>query len=1005
MYPYETCFLKIVETATINKDSDFTINEDVDQITSGLSIIQVTKEDESEDEKSEELTQCYSDEDQEKDRSLWIDEKEQQQERRDILNHAMLDLTNGSFKPICSTLNAPFSDITESQQNYYIRKAKEVVKETLSVICPGQEQQLWKNLKEKLVVGRVGDSVSTGRTLDPTVRNLASAYEQAANWQTKRQILSLFASDFSKQQLTTMIKGLTKWRIDQARSHAESVGAGQQVDPKPIYRARLDAVQTDHFLDFISQPAYLQDVAFGTKKLKLDSGEEIIIPAAVRTVIPSRIIHQYRKCCETSGFKPASERTLFRILEVCAASQQKSLQGLDYITTEGSQAHDSLIEIIYTLAEAGASSEWEKEARDLIAASKRYLKSDYKAHLAMSDRCADHCVTHALSDNRNAEYCQKCHHEHDLRCERCQDIRTMLERIESKIMSTDTSLTDDQRAQQRFKWRIAADAVMLWKAHIVRTFNQERAMQTTLASLDSSCVLIVIDWAMKLLPMYYREAMTDFFGKRGRSWHVTCVIQKEPDIHPSVQSFVHVFDDCTQDKVAVLSILEHVLKTIKAEKPAIRKAHLQSDNAGCYHNPLNLFAMKSLSQRTGIAVESYNYTETQSGKGICDRKIASMKQHIRRYVNENHDVVTASEIMEALHSHGGVKGCRVCVADVSSTSLECEKWPGISLLYNFRFERDGIRSWRAYGIGEGKLQRYRDSEPVYVASDDAKLDVLQPFTSQKSSGSISVGARAKSSADIFSCDEPTCVLTFSTEEAMELHMTLGRHRHELERETAYDRIRRAWADRVSELGPSASRVTIPVELVATNRAQAEKGWALKSPKKPVRMTERAKTYLEGRFNRGIQTGKKEDPHKIAREMTNLRCEDGSLFFTPEEWRTPQQIKSFFSRLSSQQRRNELRLNEDDAEALDERVMRTQMRNEVFALVNIDHPVTYKHLNLCSLINQGKLGSLKLTELQKICQYFAIEPGSGSTRRRKTFLKPITDFVTSCPCTGDADRPL
>ena len=133
--------------------------------------------------------------------------------------------------------------------------------------------------------------------------------------------------------------------------------------------------------------------------------------------------------------------------------------------------------------------------------------------------------------------------------------------------------------------------------------------------LSSSALPNVVDWAMKLLPMHYREAMINFFGKCGRSWHVTCVIQKEPDSYLSVQSFVHVFDDCTQDKVALLSVLKHMLKTIKAEKPVIKKAHLQSDNAGCYNIPLNLFSMKSLSRRT------YNYTETQSGKGYATGKL------------------------------------------------------------------------------------------------------------------------------------------------------------------------------------------------------------------------------------------------------------------------------------------------------------------------------------------------------------------------------------------------
>ena len=79
------------------------------------------------------------------------------------------------------------------------------------------------------------------------------------------------------------------------------------------------------------------------------------------------------------------------------------------------------------------------------------------------------------------------------------------------------------------------------------------------------------------------------------------------------------------------------------------------------------------------------------------------------------------------------------------------------------------------------------------------------------------------------------------------------------------------------------------------------------------------------------------PHKVAREMLNLGCEDDSLIFRPDEWRTPKQIQRFFSRLFFQQRRNELPLNEDDAEALDERLMRTQIRNEVFESVNINHP--------------------------------------------------------------------
>ena len=49
---------------------------------------------------------------------------------------------------------------------------------------------------------------------------------------------------------------------------------------------------------------------------------------------------------------------------------------------------------------------------------------------------------------------------------------------------------------------------------------------------------------------------------------------------------------------------------------------------------------------------------------ICDRQIASIKSHIRRYVNEGNDVETAASMKAAIESHGGVKGCYASVCKV-----------------------------------------------------------------------------------------------------------------------------------------------------------------------------------------------------------------------------------------------------------------------------------------------------------------------------------------------------
>ena len=50
--------------------------------------------------------------------------------------------------------------------------------------------------------------------------------------------VSLFANDFSRVELQTLIPGLTKWRIDQARQHTTKAGKGQVVPEKTNTRER-----------------------------------------------------------------------------------------------------------------------------------------------------------------------------------------------------------------------------------------------------------------------------------------------------------------------------------------------------------------------------------------------------------------------------------------------------------------------------------------------------------------------------------------------------------------------------------------------------------------------------------------------------------------------------------------------------------------------------------------------------------------------------------------------
>ena len=97
------------------------------------------------------------------------------------------------------------------------------------------------------------------------------------------------------------------------------------IDPPVLQRCRLDPVKMDHFLDFILIPSFLQDVAYGTKNLKLSDGHTIEIPNVVRIVVASRLIRLYQEHCRESEFEPIGRSTLFNILKVRRNSHVLSL--------------------------------------------------------------------------------------------------------------------------------------------------------------------------------------------------------------------------------------------------------------------------------------------------------------------------------------------------------------------------------------------------------------------------------------------------------------------------------------------------------------------------------------------------------------------------------------------------------------------------------------------------------------------------------------------------------
>ena len=138
---------------------------------------------------------------------------------------------------------------------------------------------------------------------------------------------------------------------------------------------------------------------------------------------------------------------------------------------------------------------------------------------------------------------------------------------------------------------------------------------------------------MKFLQLHYREKQT-WYGKRGLSWHISSFVFRNPLTKLlEVQSYAHLFDTCTQDWYTGFSIVEHLLQVIQTKYPTIKKVSLRSNKAGCYHNSMLIAAISNIALRLNTTIVSYDYSEPQYGKDICDRIICPIKGALKKYCN------------------------------------------------------------------------------------------------------------------------------------------------------------------------------------------------------------------------------------------------------------------------------------------------------------------------------------------------------------------------------------
>ena len=179
----------------------------------------------------------------------------------------------------------------------------------------------------------------------------------------------------------------------------------------------------------------------------------------------------------------------------------------------------------------------------------------------------------------------------------------------------------------------------------------------------------------------------------------------------------------------------------------------------------------------------------------------------------------------AIDSYGGGKACQAAVVKIqeSNQTMKKHKMTGIQALNNFTFESAGLRVWRAYNVGPGKLFTPTQVKRFGLPQGPTGPQVVQSFSIPREDVGVfrSVSTRAEclrpqpctpqsveaSPADeatrsFFSCPEERCTKTYQSFTNLRKHLDAGKHLVKLERESTFDSVKKKWAEKCKEVSGS-----------------------------------------------------------------------------------------------------------------------------------------------------------------------------------------------------------
>lgn len=228
-------------------------------------------------------------------------------------------------------INKNIEDMSTGSLNYFRSVHQRLQQKLTDMFCdlvaPGQEERM------KLVLNEEQTSETHA------LANLKEAFDSCTSRNGRIAILTLVPKTYTKSEICQLFN-CSFYEVEKARRSLKLYGAcADEPKGEKVY-SRLSFEKAQHFVNFLFSAGLLQEVAYGTTKLKLDSGHKIIVSDTILNGVHEHAVREYIVHCKEMSYHPLGRTILLKMLDKMKPHTRKKLAGVDSFVVEGIEAFE-----------------------------------------------------------------------------------------------------------------------------------------------------------------------------------------------------------------------------------------------------------------------------------------------------------------------------------------------------------------------------------------------------------------------------------------------------------------------------------------------------------------------------------------------------------------------------------------------------------------------------------------------------------------------------------------